>query len=234
LSKSKGKDVGPPTAREGKRKVRKWQIDLFHGMSVLLVVAMAVLSLCPAAWTASEDVADEAPSKTPDKTTKTVVYDIDAKSVNVSRKTGVTVFEGDAKLKVLDSEDFLNADKITVYKDVETDEVIKIESVGNVDMNQRGMKATCERSIFYEKEDRIELEGSEEKLAVIDDGYNRIEAPFIIYFRKEDRISASGGVKARVTIEVKEVEVTEESTEEPAEKPAEEATEEKAVEEKDK
>lgn len=229
---------GSPTAREGKRKVRKWQIDLFHGMSVLLVAAMAVLSLCPAAWTASEDVADEAPSKTPDKTTKTVVYDIDAKRVDINRKTGVTVFEGDAKLNVLDSEDFLNADKITVYKDVETDEVIRIESVGNVDMNQRGMKATCERSIFYEKEDRIELVGSEEKLAIIDDGNNRIEAPFIIYFRNEDRISASGGVKARITIAAKEVEITEESTEEsteePAEKPAEEETEEKAVEEKGK
>ena len=212
----------------------KWQIDLFHGMSVLLVVAISVLSLCPAAWTASEEASNKVSSETSGKGTKTVVYDIDAKNVDVNRKTGVTVFEGDAKLNVLDSEDFLNADKITVYKDVETDEVIRIESVGNVDMSQSGMKATCERSIFYEKEDRFELEGSEDKLAVIDDGDSRIEAPDITYFRNEDRIIASGGVKARVTIAAKEVEITEESTEEPAEKPAEEATEEKAVEEKDK
>ena len=234
-------DVALPTVRdkEGKGKVRNWWIDLFHGVSVLLVVVMAALSFCTGA--ASEEASKKAPGKTVDKATKTVVYDIDAKMVDFDRKSGVTVFEGDAKLKVLDSEDYLNADKITVYKDVETDEVIKIVSVGNVDMNQSGMKATCERSIFYEKEDRVEMEGSEEKLAVVDfDGDNRIEAPVITYYRKEDRISASGGVKARVTLEAKEGEVTEESTatEEPAKEAVEEAkeetTEENVGEKKDK
>lgn len=213
--------------------MRNWRINLFHDMIVLLMVVMAPLSFCISA--ASEEASRETPDKTTDKTRKTVVYDIDAKDVDFDRKSGVTVFEGDAKLKVLDSEDYLNADKITVYKDVETGEVVKIVSVGNVDMSQSGMKATCERSIFYEKEDRVEMEGSEDKMAVVDDGDNRIEAPAIIYFRKEDRISASGGVKARVTLEVKEAEVTEESTttEKPAEKSTEEAKKGNAEEKKD-
>jgi len=213
--------------------VRKWQIDLFSGISSLLVVMMAFLCLWPVVPVASEEPSEKTPDAASDKATKTVVYDIDAKKVDFSRKTGITIFEGDAKLKVLDSDDFLNADKITVYKDVETDEVIKIESVGNVDMSQAGMKATCEKSIFYEKEDRIEMEGTKEKLAVVDDGENKIEAPNIIYYRKEDRISASGGVKARVKIEAQEETATEETTEKKVEESTEEVKEEKAEEKKE-
>jgi len=213
--------------------VRKWQIDMFSGISSLLVVMMAVLCLWPAVPVASEEPSDKAPDAASDKTTKTVFYDIDAKKIDYSRKSGITIFEGDAKLKVLDSDDFLNADKITVYKDVETDEVIKIESVGNVDMSQGGMKATCEKSILYEKEDRIEMEGTEEKPAVVDDGENRIEAPNITYLRKEDRIIASGGVKARVKIEAQEETATEESTEKKVEESTEEVKEDEAGEKKE-
>jgi lipopolysaccharide export system protein LptA len=80
----------------------------------------------------------------------------------------------------------------------------KIEAVGNVDMKEKDMTATCERAVFYETEERIELEGSEDSPAVVDDGKNRMEAPAITYFRREDRLEASRGVSGHVTIEAKE------------------------------
>jgi lipopolysaccharide transport protein LptA len=136
--------------------------------------------------------------------TKVTLYDYSAKKMSVNKKTGVTVFEGDTKLKIRDSEDYLNADKVTIYRDVKTDEVVKMVAVGNVDMKQRGMKVTCERATFYETEDRIEMEGSEDSPAIVDDGKNRMEAPAITYFRSEDRLEASGNVSGHVTIESKE------------------------------
>jgi lipopolysaccharide export system protein LptA len=184
--------------------VRSWKINLLRNIGILILTAIAVSILCFTVWAASEK-------------TKTVIYDYSADETSVNRKTGITVLKGNAKIKTRDSEDYLNADQITIYRDIETNELIKMESVGNVDMNQAGMKATCEQAILYEAEDRIELEGSEDSLAVVDDGNNRMEAPAITLFRKEDRIEARGKVTGYVTIEAKEDEAVE-PTEEKAEK----------------
>jgi lipopolysaccharide transport protein LptA len=155
--------------------------------SLILIVLSTILIFCFAI------------SARPDET-KTVFYDYSANKMDFDRKNGVTILEGDAKLKVRDSEDYLNADKVTIYRDVKTGELIRMEAVGNVDMNQEGMKATCERAIFHETENRIELEGVADSPAIVDDGKNRMEAPRITFFRKENRIEASGNVSGHVTI----------------------------------
>lgn len=147
---------------------------------------------------------------------RTIIH-YSAKDASSDRKSGVTILKGDAKIRRGDG-DYLNSDQITMYKDVETGELIKIEAVGNVDMKEKDMTGTCERAIFYEKDDRIELEGSEDSPAVVDDGNNRMEALAITYFRKEDRLDASGNVSGHVTIEEKEGEATEEEVEEKGEK----------------
>ena len=179
--------------------MRMRKIDLYTGPWIM--VAIAALTLCLSALAETE-------------ATRTIFYDYSAKNMNFDRKTGVTILEGDAKLKVRDSEDYLNADKVTIYRDVETGELMKMEAVGNVDMNQKGMKATCHRAIFYETEDRIEMEGTEDSLAVVDDGKNKMEAPNITYFRKEDRIEAKGKVSGHVMIKEKPAETVEEKAEE--------------------
>jgi len=135
-----------------------------------------------------------------------VFYDIDAKEVNLDRKTGITVLKGEVKVHKRDSGDHLNADQVTIYRDVEKDELIKIEAVGKVDMKEKDLIATSEHAIIYEKEERIELEGSP---AMVDDGKNKIEAPAIIYFRKENRLEAKGKVTASITIEEKKSETEE-------------------------
>jgi len=176
---------------------------------IIISTAMVVSMLCLTVWAASEE-------------TKTVIYDYTANETSVARKTGITILKGDAKVKVRDSEDYLNADQITIYRDLDSNELVKMESVGNVDMNQQGMKATCQKAIFFEKENRVELEGSEDALAVVDDGKNRMEALAITLFREEDRIEARGDEKTKVTghvtISEKEDEAAETSEEKVEEK----------------
>lgn len=139
--------------------------------------------------------------------TKTVTYNFSAKETTIANKTGIIILKGEAK--VLKNGDHLNADEITIYKDVETGEIIKMEAVGNVDMNEEGKKSTCKKVTFYESEDRIEFEGTEEAPAVVDDGKNKLVAPNIIYYRKDDRLEAKaekGVVTGQVIIEEKEAE----------------------------
>ncbi len=156
--------------------MRHRRINLFHSTGIFFL-AMAVLSLY---FTCS--MAAEASKTTHEYSADKMTYD---------KKSGVTVLEGNAKFRRSD-DDYLYADQITMYRDVDTDEIIKLESVGNVERKEKTMTATCEHSIFYEKENRIEFKGSIDKPAIVDSGDNRMEAPFIIYYREEERISASG------------------------------------------
>lgn len=143
-----------------------------------------------------------------------VVYNYSAKEIISNRKTGVTTLKGDVKVtkvttndsikngqKKEEGSDYLNADQVVVYKNVETGELIKIEAEGKVSMKEGDMVATCSHAIIYEAEERIEMDGSP---ATVDDGKNKIEAPAITYFRKEDRLEAKGEVRGHITIEEKE------------------------------
>lgn len=172
----------------------------FLKSQVCLVVMITVLLLCSTVLMASE-------------ASNTIVYTYWGKKGSFNRKTGVSVLEGDAKFRRSDG-DYLNADKITIHRDVETNELIRIEAVGNVDMKEKDMKATCERAVFYEIEERIEMEGSEDSPAIVDEGENRMEASSIKYFRKEDLIVAEDNVTGQLKIEAKEGETVEEEAEE--------------------
>ena len=160
--------------------MRDRRINLFRGMGVLFSV-MAIWSLCFTCLAASE-------------TDKTVKHEYSADKMTYGKKSGVTVLDGHAKFRRSDG-DYMYADQITMYEDVKPDnkrELIKIVAVGNVEMKEKDTTATCEHSIIYEKEGRIEFKGSAGKPAIVDYGSNRMEAPFIIYFREDENIVASG------------------------------------------
>ena len=152
------------------------RINLFPGMFILSMMII-IWGICFVCLAAPET----------DKTT----YEYSADKMTHNKNSGVTVLEGQAKFS-RSNDDYLHADQITIYKDVNTDEIIKIESVGNVEMKEKDMTATCEHSIFYEQENRIEFQGSIDKPAIVDSGDNKMEAPFIIYFRDDENIVATG------------------------------------------
>ena len=132
-------------------------------------------------------------------------YRFSGKEMIYDKKTGITILKGNAKVIKNSTDpnsanDHIYADQINVYKDVKTDELIKMEATGNVDMKEGDLLATCAHAILYEAEDRIEMEGSPAK---VDDGKNKIEAPSIIYYRTDQRLEAKGEVSGIITIEEK-------------------------------
>ncbi len=142
-------------------------------------------------------------------------YRFSGKEMIYDKKTGITILKGNAKVIKNSTDpnstsDHIYADQINVYKDVKTDELIKMEATGNVDMKEGDLIATCAHAILYEAEDRIEMEGSPAK---VDDGKNKIEAPSIIYYRTDQRLEAKGEVSGIITVEEKKEKAEEKSKE---------------------
>jgi len=141
---------------------------------------------------------------------KRVRYDYSAKRVISDNKTGTTILKGDAKFIKSSTEsneqgDYVYADQITIYQDIETKKTTRMEAMGNVRMKDGDMQVTCERAVMkYEPVDVIEMEGSP---AVVDQKDNKIEAPLIKYYRNDDRLEAEAGegsVVGHITIEENE------------------------------
>ncbi len=159
-----------------------------------------------------------------------VYYSYSARSMTINKKEGFTVLKGNVKAIKLDAQkkdtgEFVNSDQLTIYfkKDEKTgeltEEVIRTEAMGNVKMKQGDMTVTCLRAVMvYEPEEVINMEGSKESPAIADDGKNRIEAPIIKYFRKDDRLEAEGDVTGQITIKEKKSEENKEENKETSEK----------------
>ncbi|MGB9595156.1 MAG: LptA/OstA family protein [Candidatus Poribacteria bacterium] len=155
-----------------------------------------------------------------------VYYNYSAKSMILNKKEGYTVLKGNVKATKLDAQkketgEYVNSDQLTIYfkRDEKTgeltDEVIRTEAMGNVKMKQGEMTITCLRAVMiYEPEEVINMEGSKESPAIADDGKNRIEAPTIKYFRKDDRLEAEGDVTGQITIKEKKSEENKEESKE--------------------
>ena len=138
-----------------------------------------------------------------------------AESFEQDEKKGIIVFIGNVKINRENG--YLNADKVTVYKDVETDDVIKTVAEGNVDMKDGDLLATCEHAVLNESDDTIELTGS----VVVNQKDDRVEAPYIIYNRTTGIRKGKGNetevVRFRVRLKKKK-KAESESTEATAEK----------------
>ena len=159
-----------------------------------------------------------------------VYYDYSAKSMTVDKKLGMTILRGNVKAIKLDAQkkdtgEYVNADQITLYNKRDestgklTNKVTKMEATGNVKMKQGEMTVTCINAVLvYEPEEVINMEGTKESPAIADDGKNRIEAPRIKYFRKDDRLEADGDVTGQITIEEKKSEESKDTNKEKTEK----------------
>jgi len=151
-----------------------------------------------------------------DTNSNIVHYTYNAKRMVFDKKTGVTILKGDAKVVKLDAQmketgDYVNGDQITLYTKHDdttgTDKFTKMEAMGNVKMKQGDMAVTCARAVMvYDPEEVIDMEGTKDAPAVADDGKNKIVAPLIKYFRKDDRLEAEGDVSGQITIEEKKEE----------------------------
>jgi lipopolysaccharide transport protein LptA len=112
-------------------------------------------------------------------------------------KNGIIIFTGN--VKITRENGYLNADKVTVYRDVETDDLIKTVAEGNVDMKDGDLLATCEHAVENKADDTIELTGS----VVVTQKEDRVEAPYITYNRKTGIRKGKGNDKELVQFQVK-------------------------------
>jgi len=123
--------------------------------------------------------------------------DGEADEFEQNEKTGVIILLGDVKINRKTG--YLYADKVTIYRDVDTRKVLRTVAEGNVDMKDGEILATCEHAVLNEADDTIELTG---KVIVTQDD-DRVEAPQITYDRKTGIRKGKGNANQRVKFRVR-------------------------------
>ncbi len=115
-------------------------------------------------------------------------------------KDGITILIGNAKTVRYNEEDveigFLNADKITLKADPETRTTTEIVAVGNVEIRDQDIFATCDHAIMNNLTNIITLK---ENVVVLQDK-DRLETKLFTFNRTTGKQTGEGGVKFKVTV----------------------------------
>ena len=116
------------------------------------------------------------------------------------QKTGITILIGKAKT-LRHNEDgkligFLNADRITIKTDVDTGETKEIIAVGNVEIRDDKIFATCDHAVMDNLTNIITLKDNVEVLQNND----RLETKLFTFNRTTGKQTGVGDVKFKVTI----------------------------------
>ena len=109
-------------------------------------------------------------------------------------ETGLTILTGSVRIRQAGG--FLNADKVTLHRDLETGEYKKTVAIGNVEMRDQDIFATCEHAIIDHVKDIVEL--SED--VVVLQNEDRLEAKQFMFNRRTGKRTGKGDVKFRVRI----------------------------------
>ena len=114
-------------------------------------------------------------------------------------KEGRTVFTGHVKINRTNG--FLNADKVTIYEDVKTNEAIKTVAEGHVELRDGDIFATCDRAILNHVDDTVELQDN----VVVIQNEDRLETKHFTFNRRTGKRVGEGDVKFRVRIKQKKL-----------------------------
>lgn len=195
-----------------KRKTKYIKTSVIFSVIIAFVFSVIFLGNAISAQDKTQD--DKAKGKSDSNTNAEEdyeAYDGVADYFEQDEKKGVILLLGN--VKITRENGYLNADKVTVYRDVETDDVIKTVAEGNVDMKDGDLIATCEHAVLNESDDTIELTGS----VVVTQKEDRVEAPYITYNRRTGIRKGKGNdkeaVQFRVQLKKKKKAESESSTE---------------------
>ena len=135
-----------------------------------------------------------------------------AKHFISEQRTGKQIAEGNVKINRPNG--FLNGDKVTIYKDVKTDELIRTIAEGNVELRDEDIFATCEHATLNDASSTVDLRGN---VVVIQDK-DRLETKHFTYNQETGEQTGKGNVRFRVRVkrtkqESEETEQTEASSE---------------------
>jgi hypothetical protein len=126
---------------------------------------------------------------------------------------------------------FLNADKITLKRDLETGTTNEIVAEGNVEIRDQDIFATCDHAIMDNLTSTIILKDN----VVVLQNKDRLETKFFTFNRVTGKQTAEGDVKFKVTVtqaapvDAEEGEDTESSTDDTAEEQVSSATPQETV-----
>lgn len=129
-----------------------------------------------------------------------------AEDMKRDEKKGLTILIGNVKIKRPNG--FLNADKVTLYENVETGEYFKTVAEGNVEIRDEDIFATCEHAILNHTDDTVDLRDN----VVVLQNADRLEAKHFTFNRRTGMQTADGGVKFKVRM-TRQKKTTEETSE---------------------
>ena len=143
--------------------------------------------------TASAD-GDGTPETTTEKITGT------SKRMERYEKQGITILIDEAKTVRYDEQDveigFLNADKITLKTDLETGATTEIIAVGNVEIRDQDIFATCDHAVMNNLTNTVVLKDN----VVVLQNKDRLETKLFTFNRTTGKQTGEGGVKFKVTV----------------------------------
>ncbi|MXY27652.1 hypothetical protein F4Y59_05765 [Candidatus Poribacteria bacterium] len=115
-------------------------------------------------------------------------------------KEGITILIDEAKTIRYDEQGvevgFLNADKITLKADPETGTTTEVIAVGNVEIRDQDIFATCDHAIMNNLTNTVVLK---ENVVVLQEK-DRLETKLFTFNRTTGRQTGEGGVKFKVTV----------------------------------
>ncbi len=115
-------------------------------------------------------------------------------------KEGITILIDEAKTVRYDEQDveigFLNADKITLKTDLETGATTEIIAVGNVEIRDQDIFATCDHAIMNNLTNTVVLKDN----VVVLQNKDRLETKLFTFNRTTGKQIGEGGVKFKVTV----------------------------------
>ena len=149
----------------------------------------------------AEDL-DETNSSNDGSTAETTTEKITGTSKRMERyeKDGITILIDEAKTVRYNEQDieigFLNADRITLKADLETGATTEIIAVGNVEIRDQDIFATCDHATMDNLTNTVILK---DNVVVLQDK-DRLETKLFTFNRTTGKQTGEGGVKFKVTI----------------------------------
>ena len=109
-------------------------------------------------------------------------------------KEGVTIFTGNVQIERPDG--FLNADKVTIYEDVDTNETVRTVAEGNVELRDGDTFVTCAHAVLNHLTDIIDFRDN----VIVLQNEDRLEADTFTYNRRTGERSGEGNIKVRIRV----------------------------------
>ena len=119
--------------------------------------------------------------------------EITSDTLEANQKDNVVTFSGNVIAK--QEEMTIHTNKLVVSYDPETKKISEIQALGNVKVVMGDRRATGQKAVFYQNENKLILEGD----AVIREGDNVIRGERVIYYMDEERSVVEPSKGGRVT-----------------------------------